>query len=53
MSSPYWGLFMGFEHEHIHFETSSVLIRQVCVSFTAVRRSPGPIPLLCSLHSCP
>ena len=23
-----WALFMGFEHERIHFETSTVLIRQ-------------------------
>lgn len=29
MDSPYWVLMMGFEHEHIHLETSSVLIRQV------------------------
>lgn len=26
-ASPYWAIFMGFEHERIHFETSSVLIR--------------------------
>ncbi|CAF0779293.1 unnamed protein product [Brachionus calyciflorus] len=26
--SPWWALFMGFEHERIHFETSTVLIRQ-------------------------
>lgn len=25
---PLWTLFMGFEHDRIHFETSSVLIRQ-------------------------
>ncbi|KAA0175366.1 hypothetical protein FNF27_03067 [Cafeteria roenbergensis] len=29
MDSPYWGLIMGFEHERIHLETSSVLIRQL------------------------
>ncbi|QDK38419.1 5-histidylcysteine sulfoxide synthase [Bdellovibrio sp. NC01] len=28
-SSPLWSLFMGFEHEKIHFETSSVLIREL------------------------
>ncbi len=26
--SPYWSLLMAIEHERIHFETSSVLIRQ-------------------------
>ena len=30
--SPWWSLFMGFEHEHIHLETSSVLFRQLPVS---------------------
>jgi hypothetical protein len=29
MRSPLWALFMGFEHEKIHLETSSVLFRQV------------------------
>lgn len=27
--SPWWSLIMSFEHERIHFETSSVLIRQL------------------------
>ena len=27
-NSPYWSLLMAIEHERIHFETSSVLIRQ-------------------------
>jgi formylglycine-generating enzyme required for sulfatase activity/SAM-dependent methyltransferase len=36
MESPYWGLFMGFEHERIHLETSSVLIRQLPID--CVRR---------------
>ena len=31
MSNPAWALFMGFEHERIHLETSSVLIRQLPV----------------------
>lgn len=26
---PLWALYMGFEHDRIHFETSSVLIRQL------------------------
>lgn len=29
MTSPAWAIFMGFEHEKIHFETSSVLIREL------------------------
>ena len=29
--SPWWGLLMGMEHERIHLETSSVLIRQLPV----------------------
>jgi 5-histidylcysteine sulfoxide synthase/putative 4-mercaptohistidine N1-methyltranferase len=28
-TSPLWTLFMGFEHERIHLETSSVLIREL------------------------
>jgi len=31
MTNPAWALFMGFEHERIHLETSSVLIRQLPV----------------------
>nr|XP_054765384.1 uncharacterized protein LOC129272180 [Lytechinus pictus] len=34
--SKWWGLFMGFEHERIHIETSSVLIRQLPI--TMVRK---------------
>ncbi|CAM9119634.1 unnamed protein product, partial [Lampetra planeri] len=30
-SSPWWALFLGCEHERIHLETSSVLIRQLPV----------------------
>lgn len=29
MDSPWWSLLMGIEHERIHLETSSVLIRQL------------------------
>jgi len=29
MDSPAWGLVMGFEHERIHLETSSVLMREL------------------------
>ena len=28
-NSPLWALFMGFEHERIHLETSSVLMREL------------------------
>ncbi len=30
--SPWWGIMMGIEHERIHLETSSVLIRQLPIS---------------------
>ncbi len=30
--SPFWALLMGIEHDRIHFETSSVLIRQLDVN---------------------
>lgn len=31
--SPMWSLFLGMEHERIHIETSSVLIRQLPMAF--------------------
>lgn len=33
MDSPAWGLVMAFEHERIHLETSSVLIREIPAQF--------------------
>ncbi len=33
MNSPIWALHMAFEHERIHFETSSVLMRQYPVEY--------------------
>jgi 5-histidylcysteine sulfoxide synthase/putative 4-mercaptohistidine N1-methyltranferase len=39
--SPSWALFMGFEHERIHLETSSVLIREL------------PIHLVCPPEAWP
>jgi 5-histidylcysteine sulfoxide synthase len=33
IQSPWWALWMGFEHEKIHFETSSVLIRELPIEF--------------------
>lgn len=32
-SSPAWSLVMGFEHERIHLETSSVLIRELPIEY--------------------
>jgi 5-histidylcysteine sulfoxide synthase len=31
--SPWWALWMGMEHEKIHFETSSVLIRELPIEY--------------------
>jgi len=42
-SDPLWALFMGFEHERIHLETSSVLIRELPLA--QVQR-PAQWPLL-------
>lgn len=55
---PLWALFMCFEHERIHLETSSVLMRELPVewlsrpaqwaplhpSAAASRRTPSPVP---------
>lgn len=38
MDSPYWALPMGMEHERIHLETSSVLIRELPLEY--VTRPP-------------
>lgn len=32
-NSPWWALWMGMEHEKIHFETSSVLVRELPIEF--------------------
>ncbi len=54
MNSPLWALFMGFEHEKIHLETSSVLFRQVggCAARHGKLSQPLPPPLLC-FSLCP
>eukprot|EP00903_Cladosiphon_okamuranus_P011249 g10612.t2 len=45
MSSPYWALPMSMEHERIHIETSSVLIRELPLEY--VTRPPTwPAPYL-------
>jgi 5-histidylcysteine sulfoxide synthase len=41
--SPLWALFLGFEHERIHLETSSVLMRELPV---ALVRRPDAFPRL-------
>ncbi len=42
-SSPLWALWMGFEHEKIHFETSSVLIRELPIELVETPKSWVPI----------
>ena len=43
MDKPSWALVMGFEHERIHFETSTVLIRELPIEFV---RPPASWPTL-------
>ncbi|NES76899.1 MULTISPECIES: 5-histidylcysteine sulfoxide synthase [unclassified Okeania] len=43
MDNPAWALFLGFEHERIHIETSSVLLRELPLS---VLRRPEAWPNL-------
>ncbi|MCB9654928.1 MAG: 5-histidylcysteine sulfoxide synthase [Deltaproteobacteria bacterium] len=38
-SDPLWALFMGFEHERIHIETSSVLIRELPLALVQAPKS--------------
>jgi 5-histidylcysteine sulfoxide synthase/putative 4-mercaptohistidine N1-methyltranferase len=47
---PLWTLFMGFEHERIHLETSSVLIRELPVEFVS---DPKEWPSLSTLSTEP
>lgn len=42
-NSPLWALWMGFEHEKIHFETSSVLLREMPVEFLETPKFWAPI----------
>ncbi len=46
--SPMWPLVMGIEHERIHLETSSVLIRQLPISSVRPVQN-GLFALQCSL----
>lgn len=41
--SPWWSLWMGFEHEKIHFETSSVLLREMPLEFLETPKYWAPI----------
>lgn len=50
-NDPFWAVLMGIEHEHIHLETSSVLMRQHALHYVKQHpawwpcRSSGPAPL--------
>ncbi len=45
--SPWWVILMGIEHERIHIETSSVLIRQTDISLV----KPSPLWPICKESS--
>ena len=47
-NSPWWALWMGMEHEKIHFETSSVLIRELPVEFVEAPKYWSPIHPSCN-----
>ncbi len=40
---PLWALFMGFEHEKIHFETSSVLMRELPIELVETPKYWAPL----------
>jgi 5-histidylcysteine sulfoxide synthase len=42
-NSPWWALWMGMEHEKIHFETSSVLIRELPIELVETPKFWAPI----------
>ncbi len=42
-SSPWWSLWMGMEHEKIHFETTSVLIRELPIEFVETPKFFAPL----------
>ena len=46
MDSPGWALVMCFEHERIHLETSSVLMRELPLKYLHQPRQWPPMPLL-------
>lgn len=45
MESPAWALVMCFEHERIHLETSSVLMRELPLKYLRQPRQWPPLPL--------
>lgn len=45
--SPFWVIIMGIEHERIHLETSSVIIRRLAVEFV----KPTPFFQRCTLSN--
>jgi hypothetical protein len=49
--TPGWAIFMGFEHERIHIETSSVLIREVssssCLHLCTAKTSAEELACMC------
>ena len=49
MEDPSWSIVMGFEHERIHLETSSVLIRELPAYLVTVRRLSLAVSLSVSL----
>ena len=42
-NSPWWALWLGMEHEKIHFETSSVLIRELPIELVETPKFWAPI----------
>lgn len=47
MESPWWAILMGIEHERIHLETSSVLIRQLPVEMVTKPKGWVYAPFKC------
>ncbi|MGW0392260.1 5-histidylcysteine sulfoxide synthase [Streptomyces sp. NPDC003042] len=46
MRDPAWALFLSFEHDRIHLETSSVLIRELPLRLVSAHPSwPAPAPM--------
>lgn len=42
-ASPWWAMWMGMEHEKIHFETSSVLIRELPIEYVETPKYWAPL----------
>ncbi|MFZ3230912.1 MAG: 5-histidylcysteine sulfoxide synthase [Pseudobdellovibrio sp.] len=43
INSPLWSIWMAFEHEKIHFETSSVLIRELPIQYVETPKFWAPL----------